>query len=101
MNDFKVKNKGKRGRQECIFIFTSFLSYKVSFFRVQIRFIMKKNKQADSTSKQIPAKPKEGEDFYFENGLLVMTAAYHLKRGYCCGSRCRHCPYEHENVPLK
>jgi hypothetical protein len=39
------------------------------------------------------------EDFYFENGLLVFTAAFHLKRGYCCGSGCRHCPYEHVNVP--
>lgn len=37
---------------------------------------------------------KEGEDYYFENGLMVFTAAYHLKRGYCCGSGCRHCPYD-------
>jgi hypothetical protein len=35
----------------------------------------------------------EGEDYYIENGLLVFTAAYHLKRGHCCGSGCRHCPY--------
>jgi hypothetical protein len=35
----------------------------------------------------------EPEDYYFENGLMVFTAAYHLKRGYCCGSGCRHCPY--------
>jgi hypothetical protein len=35
----------------------------------------------------------EGEDYYIENGLLVFTAAYHLKRGSCCGSGCRHCPY--------
>jgi hypothetical protein len=33
------------------------------------------------------------EDFYYENGLLVFTAAYHLKRGFCCNSGCRHCPY--------
>jgi hypothetical protein len=33
-------------------------------------------------------------DFYFEaGGLMVFTAAYHLRRGYCCGSNCRHCPY--------
>jgi len=32
-------------------------------------------------------------DFYFEAGLLVFTEAYHLRRGYCCESRCRHCPY--------
>ncbi|HEY2858871.1 MAG TPA: DUF5522 domain-containing protein [Terracidiphilus sp.] len=33
------------------------------------------------------------EDYYLENGLMVFTEAYHLKRGYCCGSGCRHCPY--------
>jgi hypothetical protein len=33
------------------------------------------------------------EDCYFENGNVVFTAAYHLKRGTCCGSGCRHCPF--------
>ena len=33
------------------------------------------------------------EDFYFEGPYMVFTAAYHLKRGYCCNSICRHCPY--------
>jgi hypothetical protein len=33
------------------------------------------------------------EDFYMEGGYVVFTAAYHLKRGYCCESGCRHCPY--------
>ncbi len=37
---------------------------------------------------------KEGKDFYFENGLMVFTEKYHLKRGRCCKSGCRHCPYE-------
>jgi hypothetical protein len=23
----------------------------------------------------------------------VFTAQHHLKRGYCCGNGCRHCPY--------
>jgi len=32
-------------------------------------------------------------DYYFENGLLVMTADFLLKRGYCCDNGCRHCPY--------
>jgi hypothetical protein len=36
----------------------------------------------------------EPEDFYFEDPNIVFTAAYHLKRGYCCGSDCRHCPYK-------
>jgi hypothetical protein len=34
------------------------------------------------------------EDFYHEGPYLVFTAAYHLKRGYCCNSGCRHCPYK-------
>jgi cob(I)alamin adenosyltransferase len=34
-----------------------------------------------------------------ETGLWVFTALQHLNRGYCCGSGCRHCPYEHMNVP--
>ncbi|WP_131532030.1 DUF5522 domain-containing protein [Pedobacter psychrodurus] len=37
---------------------------------------------------------KEGEDFYFnEDGLMVFTESYHLKRGYCCKNKCRHCPW--------
>lgn len=35
----------------------------------------------------------EGEDYYVEHGRWVFTAAYHLRRGYCCDSGCRHCPY--------
>ena len=35
-----------------------------------------------------------GPDAYLENGYVVFTAAYHLKRGACCGSGCRHCPYD-------
>lgn len=27
-------------------------------------------------------------------GYQVFTAAYLLDRGYCCGSGCRHCPYD-------
>ncbi len=33
-------------------------------------------------------------DFYFDGGLMVFTAEHHLRRGYCCGSGCRHCPFE-------
>jgi hypothetical protein len=33
------------------------------------------------------------EDYYYDGPYLVFTAAYHLKRGSCCGSHCRHCPY--------
>ncbi|THV57314.1 hypothetical protein EZV76_15070 [Flagellimonas alvinocaridis] len=38
--------------------------------------------------------PLEEGDFYFsDEGYKVFTAQYHLKRGYCCESGCRHCPY--------
>jgi hypothetical protein len=41
--------------------------------------------------------PGEGElspeEYYLEEGRCVFTAAYHLKRGSCCNSGCRHCPY--------
>ena len=35
----------------------------------------------------------EGVDYYFDGEYMVFTATYHRKRGYCCGSKCRHCPY--------
>lgn len=35
----------------------------------------------------------EGEDFYREGAFVVFTAAYHLRRGRCCESGCRHCPF--------
>lgn len=36
----------------------------------------------------------EGLDFYFDEGLMVMTRRYLLNRGYCCENECRHCPYQ-------
>lgn len=36
----------------------------------------------------------EGRDYYNENGAMVFTASYLQRRGYCCGSGCRHCPYQ-------
>lgn len=37
----------------------------------------------------------EGRPSYQDprTGLVVLTAAYHLARGQCCESGCRHCPY--------
>jgi hypothetical protein len=36
----------------------------------------------------------EPEDFYYEGPYMVFTEAYLRKRGYCCNSGCRHCPYK-------
>ena len=41
----------------------------------------------------------EGVDFYREGAYVVFTAGYHLRRGYCCESGCRHCPYGEESKP--
>ena len=35
----------------------------------------------------------ESKDYYTENGAMVFTASYLQRRGYCCNSGCRHCPY--------
>ena len=40
-----------------------------------------------------PARLVEGVDYYVDGGKFVFTAAYHQRRGYCCNSKCRHCPY--------
>lgn len=40
------------------------------------------------------------EDFYYnEDGYIVLTEQFHLKKGYCCGNGCKHCPYNYSNVP--
>ncbi|HZG00348.1 MAG TPA: DUF5522 domain-containing protein [Chitinophagales bacterium] len=50
----------------------------------------------------MPEPLKENEDYYVdkETGLVVFTATYHLKRGYCCKSGCRHCPYRFKKNQL-
>ena len=48
----------------------------------------KDNKNKDSTPLI------EGVDFYLEAGKYVFTEKFLIARGYCCGSGCRHCPYE-------
>ena len=42
----------------------------------------------------------QGDLFYTDptTGLCVFTEVAHKKRGKCCGSGCRHCPYDHVNV---
>jgi hypothetical protein len=37
----------------------------------------------------------EGKDYYVDTtGHKVLTESFLLRRGYCCRSSCRHCPYE-------
>jgi len=65
----------------------------------KIRFDESQDKAAakDSALEEIPtdATPAltEGEDYYWEGSAMVFTAAYLRRRGFCCESGCRHCPY--------
>jgi hypothetical protein len=37
------------------------------------------------------------DDYYLSaDGFVVFTEQYHLKRGYCCKSGCKHCPYGYD-----
>jgi len=41
------------------------------------------------------------EDFYLnEQGYRVFTEEYHIKRGYCCKSGCKHCPYGSTKIQI-
>ena len=57
---------------------------------------MIKTENKTQTSNQ--SKLVEDIDYYFENGLMVLTAHFLKKRGYCCGNGCRHCPYSKEEM---
>lgn len=43
-----------------------------------------------------PEKFKEGDYYKTEQGFIVFTEQYLLRRGYCCRSGCRHCPYGYD-----
>ena len=40
-----------------------------------------------------PTELKENYHYYIENEFCVFTERYHILRGSCCKSGCRHCPY--------
>jgi hypothetical protein len=50
--------------------------------------------EKDDMSGFSPFRKLDPEDFYKSpEGYIVFTEKYHLKRGYCCRSGCKHCPY--------
>ena len=38
----------------------------------------------------------EGKDYTIDkkSGLFILTSFFLSKRGYCCGNKCKNCPYE-------
>ncbi|MBK8625685.1 MAG: hypothetical protein IPN86_09060 [Saprospiraceae bacterium] len=59
---------------------------------------LKEQLNSDNDPKD-PNSLKEGLDYYLEDGNMVFTSYFLTKRGYCCGSGCRHCPYS--SNPIK
>ena len=59
--------------------------------------------QQDNYSKVHEEACLAGKDFYKDptSGYNVFTEVAHRKRGKCCGSGCRHCPFDHVNVKDK
>jgi len=49
--------------------------------------------ESDNTAEPRQAPIPEPGEFYYDGPFIVFTEAYHLRRGYCCQSGCRHCPY--------
>jgi len=41
----------------------------------------------------------EPDEFYYDGPYIVFSEAYHLRRGWCCQSGCRHCPYGFQKEP--
>jgi hypothetical protein len=39
-------------------------------------------------------------DYTLEDGKVVFSREYLLRRGYCCNKRCKNCPWVVERVEL-
>ena len=54
---------------------------------------------ADPRLAAFAALPLQPGDFYYTpEGYLVFTEQYHRRRGFCCGSGCRHCPWRKDGA---
>ena len=44
-------------------------------------------------------KAMENDEYYVnKEGFIVFTEKYHLKRGFCCQSGCKHCPWKEKGT---
>lgn len=61
---------------------------------------MKANNTFEELHRQACA---EGKQAYQDpaTGYIVFTRLYHLARGHCCKSGCRHCPYQDRAKPVE
>tara|TARA_B110000285_G_scaffold232237_1_gene302839 strand:- start:9409 stop:9597 length:189 start_codon:yes stop_codon:yes gene_type:complete len=42
------------------------------------------------------SKLQEDEFYLSPEGFVIFTEKYHLKRGHCCKSGCKNCPYGYD-----
>lgn len=57
--------------------------------------------QLSSPWKEIHRRALQEERFTYvdpHTGLSVFTELFHLRRGHCCKSSCRHCPWREESA---
>lgn len=62
---------------------------------VQLDVMIEKTKHYNFP--EIPNKMIEHIHYYVDNGYFVFTELYHILRGTCCQSGCRHCAYGYNN----
>ena len=55
---------------------------------------VKSNNEKNKNNDEGVSRKLSPSDFYIEDGKYVFTEEFHLKRGFCCDSGCRHCPYK-------
>jgi hypothetical protein len=56
------------------------------------------NREYDASDKSPLFPLVAGRDYYLEQGKYVFTSHFLRKRGHCCASGCRHCPYKNQQL---
>lgn len=72
-------------------------------FTTKLVFIHKKIRNLENLTLRMSNLSRLAPDEYYinEQGYVVFTEVYLLKRGYCCDNGCKHCPYTYRQKKLK
>ena len=63
---------------------------------------MKQHYKTKQHAQEVPVKLyKKDIHYYMDGERVVFTALFHIQRGQCCGSGCRHCPYDPKHTKGK
>ncbi len=71
--------------------------------RVRVEVVKNSSNVTDVHKPPVREPEKNTENYYWEDGFCVFTETFLAKKGACCGSGCRHCPYQpkHQNGSIK